>query len=73
MRFLIDTVLANKVWDKKVDSQKFKPRDSTIRLLAVGIFDLGQIEKTVTIFFFQLNIEIEYKTQINNLAIHLMS
>ena len=72
MRFLIDTVLANKVWDKKVDSQKFKPRDSTIRLLAVGIFDLGQIEKTVTIFF-QLNIEIEYKTQINNLAIHLMS
>ena len=45
-------------------------RDSTIRLLAVGIFDLGQIEKTVTIFF-QLNIEIEYKTQINNLEIHL--
>ena len=35
---------------------------SRIRLLAVGIFDLGQIEKTVTIFF-QLNIEIEYKTQ----------
>ena len=73
MRFLIDTVLANKVWDKKVDSQKFKPRDSTIRLLAVSIFDLGQIEKTVTIFFFQLNIEIEYKTQIDNFAIHLMS
>ena len=51
MRFLIDTVLANKVWDKKVDSQKFKPWDSTI----------------------QLNIEIEYKTQIDNFAIHLMS
>ena len=71
MRFLIDTVLANKVWDKKVDSQKFKPQDSTIRLLAVGIFDLGQIENCH--HFFQLNIEIECKTQMKNLAIHLMS
>ena len=53
-------------------SLKNEPRDSTIRLLAVGIFDLGQIKKTVTMFF-QLDIEIEYKTQINNLAIHLMS
>ena len=26
-------------------------RDSTIRLLAIVIFDLGQIEKTGTIFF----------------------
>ena len=27
-------------------------RDSTIRLLAIVIFDLGQIEKTCTIFFY---------------------
>ena len=27
------------------------PRDSAIRLLAIVIFDLGQIEKTGTIFF----------------------
>ena len=30
-------------------------QDSTIRLLAVGIFDLGQIEKSVTIFFRQMS------------------
>ena len=39
-------------------------RDSTVRLLAIVIFDLGQIEKTGTIF--QLILEIKYKNPINN-------
>ena len=30
---------------------KHKPRDSTIRLLAVGIYDLGKIEKLSPFFF----------------------
>ena len=42
-----------------------KPLDSTIWLLVVVIFDLGQIEKTGTIFF-QLILEIKYKNHINN-------
>ena len=36
-----------------------RSQDSTIRLLAIRIFDLGQIEKTGTIFF-QLILEIKY-------------
>ena len=43
-----------------------RSQDSTIRLLAIRIFDLGQIEKTGTIFF-QLILEIRYKNQVNNL------
>ena len=47
-----------------------RARDSMIRHFAVGISDLGQIKKTVTIFF-QLSVEIEYKNQIKNLTILL--